>query len=446
MAVKVRFAPSPTGFLHIGNVRTALLNWLLARSQNGCFLLRMDDTDTVRSTVEFANGIREDLQWLGMTWDEEASQLTRLDRYEDVGQKLLDEGLLYACYETPEELDYKRRRQRSRGLPPIYDREGETLTTEQIAAFEAEGRKPHLRFKMSDKEIAWDDMARGHQSYQGAKLSDPVVRRADGSWLYMLPSVIDDIDLGVTHVLRGEDHVTNTAVQMQMFDALGAALPEFAHVPLITGPGGAGMSKREGTQAIRDFRAEGVEAAPLLSMLASLGTSDAADPMADAAQLAANFDVTSYGRSQPQFDPAELFAISARYLHGLDFAKAQPRLQAMGLCGATEAFWLAVRANLQKFSDAQQWWDVINSEITPVIEDAEFAAEAAALLPAEPWDETTWSALTSAVKAKTGRKGKSLFHPLRMALTGLENGPELKVLLPMIGRERALARLSNKTA
>ncbi len=446
MAMKVRFAPSPTGFLHIGNVRTALLNWLLAKSQGGQFLLRMDDTDLERSTQEYADSIREDLTWLGMTWDEEERQACRLDRYDEVGKQLEERGLLYACYETPEELEYKRRRQRARGLPPIYDREGERLTAEQKAAFEAEGRKPHWRFKLHDAEIAWDDMARGRQSYQGSNLSDPVVRRADGSWLYMLPSVIDDIDFGITHVLRGEDHVTNTAVQMQMFEALGAPMPAFAHVPLITGPGGQGMSKRLGTQSIRDFRAEGVEATPLLSMMASLGTSDAPDPLADLATLAERFDVTAYGRSQPQFDPADLRMLSARYLHGLPFEKAEPRLKAMGLDAADEAFWNAVCANLFVFADVQQWWDVIHAPIDPVIEDADVTKAALAALPAEPWDETTWGVLTKAVKEQTGKKGKGLFHPLRLALTGRENGPELKVLLPMIGRARAEARLAGQKA
>lgn len=444
--MKVRFAPSPTGYLHIGNARTALINWLFAKAAGGGFLLRMDDTDAERSTDAFARGIREDLAWLGLDWDEEASQAARLGRYAEVGAALIAAGRLYACYETPEELEYKRRRQRARGLPPVYDREGLALTEARKAAFEAEGRAPHWRFRLDRAETAWDDLVRGHQAYHGGHLSDPVVRRADGTWLYMLPSVIDDVDLGVTHVIRGEDHVTNTAVQIQMFEAMGAPVPTFGHVPLITGPGGEGMSKREGSQAVRDFRADGIEPAPMLAMLACLGTAEAADPHADLATLVARFDIRHFGRSQPQFDPAELSALNARYLHGLDFAQARAGLAAAGLEAADEAFWLAVRANLGRFADAREWWAVIHAPIAPSIEDAEVCAAAAAALPPEPWNEATWSALAEAAKAATGKKGRALFHPLRLALTGRENGPELKVLLPMIGRARALARLSGETA
>ncbi len=444
--MKVRFAPSPTGYLHIGNARTALINWLFARAHGGQFLLRLDDTDAERSTAAYAQAIRDDLAWMGLTWDEEKSQIARLSRHAEVSDALAASGRLYACYETPEELDYKRRRQRARGLPPVYDREGLSLSAADKARFAAEGRTPHWRFLLKHEETAWDDLVRGPQSYHGAHLSDPVVRRADGSWLYMLPSVIDDVDFAVTHVLRGEDHVTNTAVQIQMFAAMNAPPPAFGHVPLITGPGGEGLSKRDGAQAVRDFRAEGIEPAPMLAMLASLGTAEAADPTADAARLVAAFDVRHFGRSQPQFDPAELTALNARYLHGLDFAAVRARLDEIGLADADAAFWLAVRANLTRLSDAQVWWRVIHLPLTPLIEDAEVAAAAAAALPPEPWDETTWAALTGAVKAATGRKGRALFHPLRLALTGRENGPELKVLLPMIGRDRALARLSGRTA
>lgn len=444
--MKVRFAPSPTGYLHIGNARTALINWLFARAHGGSFLLRLDDTDAERSTDEYARGIREDLAWMGLSWDEEKSQIARLSRYAEVGEGLIAAGRLYACYETPEELDYKRRRQRARGLPPVYDREGLSLSDADRARFAAEGRKPHWRFRLDHQDTAWNDLVRGPQSYHGAHLSDPVVRRADGTWLYMLPSVIDDVDFGITHVLRGEDHVTNTAVQIQMFVALAAAVPAFGHLPLITGPGGEGLSKRDGAQAVRDFRAEGVEAAPMLAMLASLGTAEAPDPAADLAALVERFDIRHFGRAQPQFDPAELAAVNARHLHGLPFSAARVRLAETGLPDADQAFWLAVRANLTRMSDAQVWWKVIHEPLVPLIEDAEVAAAAVRLLPPEPWDETTWMDLADAVRRETGRKGRSLFHPLRLALTGRENGPELKVLLPMIGRERAYARLSGRTA
>ena len=446
MALKVRFAPSPTGHLHLGNVRTALVNWLFARHAGGTFLLRMDDTDVERCTEAFTRGIREDLVWLGLTWDEEKAQSARFARYDAAAERLIEAGRLYACYETPEELEYKRRRQRARGLPPVYDREGLTLSADQKAAYEAEGRRPHWRFTLRHRETSWDDLVRGHQSYHGGHLSDPVVRRADGTWLYLLPSAIDDGDFGVTHVIRGEDHVTNTAVQIQMLQALEMPVPVFAHLPLMTGPGGEGLSKRMGSKAVRDFRADGIEPQPLLAMLAALGTSEAPDPARGLDDLARDFDIARFGRAQPQFDPAELALLNGRYLHGLDFAAARPHLEALGLAGADEAFWCAVRPNLSRFADARTWWTVVEGPQAPVIEDSALAAAAAGLLPPEPWNEATWTAWTADLAAETGKRGRALFHPLRLALTGRETGPELKALLPLIGRMRARARLCGETA
>ncbi len=446
MTVLVRFAPSPTGLLHVGNARVALINWLFAKAHGGYFLLRYDDTDLERSRMEYVEAIAQDLSWLGLAWDKKAFQSQRLDRYAAAAEKLKADGRLYACYETPEELDYKRKRQLARKLPPIYDRAGLRLTDEQRKAFEAEGRKPHWRFKMDHKVVQWDDLVRGASHVDCASLSDPVLIRADGSFLYTLPSVVDDIDFAVSHIIRGEDHVTNSAPQIQLFQALGAEAPQFAHLPLMTDITGAGLSKRLGSQSLRDWREQGVEAMALNSLLAKLGTSDAIEARASLDQLVDEFDITHFSRATPKFDPAELGHLNARLLHALSFDAVRPRLEGMGLGAVTPALWQAVHGNLSSLEEVGQWAEVVNGAVTPVIEDAAFTAAAADLLPPEPWDAGTWGLLTSAVKAATGRKGRELFHPLRLALTGRENGPELKNLLPLIGRDKAARRLRGETA
>ena len=441
----VRFAPSPTGYLHIGNARPALFNWLYARRNSGRFLLRYDDTDLARSKPEFADAIAGDLGWLGITPDLVIHQSERLPIYDAAADRLRAAGRLYPCFETADELDRRRKRQLARGLPPIYDRAALKLTAEQRAALEAEGRKPHWRFLLEAREVAWDDLVRGTSHVDCASLSDPVLVREDGSYLYTLPSVVDDIETGVTHVIRGEDHVTNTAVQIQIFEALGAALPAFGHHNLLTTASGEGLSKRLGHLSLRGLRDSGVEALAVAALAVLVGSSDAVRPVSSLDELAGLVELAHVSRAPAKFDEHELEALSARTLHQLPFDAVSDRLEALGIA-AGEPFWLAVRGNLAKLSEAEAWWQVVRGPIVPVIADAGFAASATALLPAEPFDATTWKSWTQAVGAATGAKGKALFMPLRQALTGLDHGPELAALLPLIGRDKALKRLAGEAA
>ena len=445
MAVTVRFAPSPTGRIHAGNIRTALINFLFARKTGGNLIFRLDDTDRDRSTEEFAHGIREDLAWLGIDYAKEVRQSDRFARYAEAVEKLKAAGRLYPAYETPEELELKRKRQLSRGKPPVYDRAALKLTPEDRARLEAEGRKPHWRFKLETRDVAWDDLVRGRQHVDAASLSDPVLVRADGSYLYTLPSVVDDIDLGITHVIRGEDHVVNTAPQIQIFEALGAASPAFGHHSLLVNASGQALSKRDRSISIQGMREEGVEALAVASYCATIGTSDPVAPHVDLDELVKAFDFAKLSRAPARFDPAELRALNAKLLHMLPYAAVAGRLKAMGV-GGGEAFWETVRGNLAVLGDAKSWWEVVTGPLQPVIADAKFCAEASVLLPPEPWDESTWERWSTDIKQATGAKGKALFQPLRLALTAREHGPELKHLLPLIGRERALARLAGKTA
>jgi glutamyl-tRNA synthetase len=445
MSVTVRFAPSPTGRLHAGNIRTALFNFLFARKADGRLILRLDDTDRDRSTAEFARGIEEDLSWLGVEWAKKVRQSDRFDRYAEAVAKLKASGRLYPAYETQEELELKRKRQLARGRPPVYDRAALKLTAEEKAKLEAEGRKPHWRFRLEQRDVVWEDLVRGRQHVDAASLSDPVLVREDGSYLYTLPSVVDDIDLGISHVIRGEDHVANTAPQIQLFEALGAQPPAFGHHSLLVGADGQALSKRDRSLAIEGLRAEGIEPLAVASYVAMLGTSDAVAPHASLDDLVPGFDFSKLSRAPSRFDPHELRLLNARLLHMLPFGAVADRLRAMGVAG-DETFWQAVKGNLAVLADAKLWWEVVSGALQPVIEDAKLCREAAALLPPEPWDETTWSTWSSAVKQATGAKGKALFQPLRLALTGREHGPELKHLLPLLGRARAAARLEGKRA
>ena len=445
MSVTVRFAPSPTGRLHAGNIRTALFNSLFARARGGSLILRLDDTDRERSTEEFAAGIREDLAWLGLGWDIEVRQSDRSALYARAAEHLKRKGRLYPAYETPEELELKRKRQLARGKPPIYDRAALKLTAEDRARLEAEGRKPHWRFLLESRDVVWDDLVRGRQHVDAASLSDPVLVREDGTYLYTLPSVADDIDLGITHVIRGEDHVANTAPQIQLFEALEANPPSFGHHSLLVGADGQALSKRDRSLAIEGLRAEGIEAMAVASYVATLGTSDAVAPHASLDALVSGFDLAKLSRAPARFDPNELRLLNARLLHALPFGAVADRLRALGVEGG-EAFWEAVRGNLAVLTDAKFWWRVVQGPLEPVIADHDLCRKAAELLPPEPWDGDVWTAWSQAVKAATGAKGKALFGPLRLALTGREDGPELKQLLPLIGRGRAAARLEGKTA
>jgi glutamyl-tRNA synthetase len=432
----VRFAPSPTGRIHIGNARTAILNWLFARKTGGRFLLRFDDTDTGRSKTEYAEGIAADLDWLGIKPDQVEHQSMRVDAYRAAVDRLIAAGRFYPAYETPDELDRRRKRQLARHRPPVYDRAALALTAEERAGLEAEGRKPHWRFKLDHRTVTWNDLIRGPQHIDTATLSDPVLVREDGSFLYTLTSVVDDIDLGITHVIRGEDHVVNTAVQIELFEALGGRVPDFAHHSLLIGADGQGLSKRLGSLSITSLRESGLEAMAVVSHAALLGTSDSIHPCLDYSELIEGFDLAKLSRAPARFDEAELRGLNARLLHKTPYAAVRDRLG-----GLSEDFWLAVRGNLAVFDDIKAWKTIVYGDIPETPRD-DFIREAAAALPPEPWDSTTWKTWTDVLKARTGRKGKDLFMPLRLALTGLDHGPELAALLPLIGRVRALRRLS----
>jgi len=445
MSVTVRFAPSPTGRLHAGNIRTALLNWMFAQQRGGRLLLRLDDTDRERSTDEFADGIREDLTWLGLAWDREVKQSDRFAIYDAAVEKLKASGRLYPAYETQDELELKRKRQLARGRPPVYDRAALKLTDADREKLESAGQTPHWRFKLETRDVVWNDLIRGEQHVDAASLSDPVLVRADGSYLYTLPSVVDDIDLGITHVVRGEDHVANTAPQIQLFGALGAEPPAFGHHNLLVGPEGQALSKRDRALSIQGMREEGLEPLAVASYSAVIGSSDTVAPHPSLHELVVRFAFGKMSRAPARFDIAELRALNAKLLHALPYEAVAPRLHDMGIKDG-EAFWRAVRSNLAVLSDAGAWWLVVKGPLQPVIADAALCEQAAALLPPEPWDKSTWERWAADVKEAASIKGKALFQPLRLALTGREHGPELKLLLPLIGREHALARLEGKTA
>lgn len=443
MTVIARFAPSPTGRLHVGNIRTALHNWLWARKQGGHFLLRLDDTDSDRSREEHVEAIRADLAWLGMDIDGEERQSARFDLYEAAFERLRAAGRVYPCYETPQELELKRKIQLGRGKPPVYDRAALDLTDQQITDFESEGRTPHWRFKLDhDTPIAWDDLIRGPQHFAPVLLSDPVIRREDGSWLYMLPSAVDDAEMGVTHVVRGEDHVTNTGLQLQMFEAMGVNPPAFAHEALLVGSEGK-LSKRLGSLGVETFREEGIEPMAVVALLARIGTSDPVEPFTDAAPLIESFDFARFGRAPARFDSEELQTLNAKILHQLEYDAVSDRLpEGMGADG-----WEAIRPNLATVGEAADWWHVVEGPVDSVVFDAEtetFLDQAAEIAATLDWSNAVWKSLTGALKEQSGRKGKELFLPLRQALTGRDHGPEMAALLPLIGKDRAIARLQRR--
>ena len=440
MAIVTRFAPSPTGRLHVGNIRAALHNWMYARAHGGRFVLRIDDTDAERSEERFVTAIREDLAWLGLLPDAEARQSERFGLYEARFEELRAAGRIYPAYETSQELDLKRKIQLGRGLPPVYDRAALQLSDVDRARLEDEGVRPHWRFRLDDDAVVeWDDLVRGHQRFDPKTMSDPVIRRADGSWLYMLPSVIDDVDLGISHVMRGEDHVANTALQIQMFAAMGSTPPRFAHAALLTGSEGK-LSKRLGSLGVDQLREAGIEPQAIRALLARLGTSDPVEPVADMAPLLDTFDFGRFGRAPARFDETELAQLNARIVHQLSFEAVRDRLPD----GVTAEVWEAVRPNLSTVAEVQDWWQVIEGPIAPAQfsdEDRDYLTVAAQAAEAVDWTAEPWQQLTSALKATTGRKGKALFLPLRRALTGRDHGPDMAALLPLIGRDRALARM-----
>ncbi|MES0808294.1 glutamate--tRNA ligase [Roseibium sp. SCPC15] len=452
MTVTVRFAPSPTGHIHIGNSRPALYNWLFAQKSGGRFILRFDDTDLERSKQEFAESIERDLRWLGIEPDVIERQSARVASYDAAAQKLKDAGLLYPCYETPEELERRRSRQRALGRPPVYDRAGLKQTAEERAAFEAEGRKAHWRFVLPNHDgdpfetkrtdVTWTDLCRGDQAVDLASLSDPVLIRADGTYLYTLPSIVDDIDMGVSHVIRGEDHVANTGVQIAIFEALGATAPIFGHHNLLTTRDGEGLSKRKGALSIGSLREAGLEPMSVASLAVLTGTSQAVEPMPTMAALIEKFDLTSVSKSSAKFDPEELKTLNARLVHDLSFDAVQERLEEQGITAGAE-FWETVRGNCETVTDANGYWQVIAGPVEGRIEDEdrEFVLKARNFLPDGDVTTETWGAWTSALKSETGRKGRGLFMPLRRVLTGMDHGPDMKAMLPLIGRQKILDRL-----
>lgn len=447
MTPVLRFAPSPTGLLHIGNIRTALANWLFARKHGGRFILRMDDTDTERSKAEYAYAILEDMKWLGMDHDSLHHQSDRSASYEAAAEALKKKDRLYPCYETPEELNFKRKQQLARGQPPIYDRAALQLSEADRAKYEASGRNPHWRLKLEPKDVEWQDQIHGTVHFDGDKLSDPVLIREDGKPIYTLSTIVDDIELGITHIFRGDDHIANTAVQIQLIEALGVDSSKFTfgHMPLLTDHNGKSLSKRLGSLSIQQLRQDGVEAMAINCHLASLGTSESVHITHDMQTLIRHFDPTHISRSSPKFVAEELMHTNEKLLHLLPFAIVKDRLKDMHI-DMDESTWDVLKGNLHLFADIKHLWQICTGSISPVIEEPDFTNQAASSLPAAPWDENTWRNWTNQLKQETGRKGKELYMPLRKALTGMGHGPEMMYLLPIIGYERAKARLQGKVA
>ena len=435
-----RFAPTPTGYIHVGNLRTALFNYLITRKAGGTFILRIDDTDPERSKEEYVDGIKQDLAWLGIHWDKVERQSERLDRYVDAADKLRDMGRFYEAFETPTELDLKRKKLLNMGKPPVYDRSALALSDDEKAAMRAERGNGVWRFKLDQERIDWADGILGDISIDASSVSDPVLIRGDGQFLYTLASVVDDTDMGVTNVVRGSDHVTNTATQIQMIRALGFEPPEFAHHSLLTGPQGEGLSKRLGTLALRDLREQGVQPMALLSHMARLGSSDPFEMRSSMDELIEGFDVTRFGAAPTKFDVEDLFPLTARYLHGRELDVVADKIAEIGVpADLAENFWNVTRENITTLNDLQGWWELYRDGAEPLIddEDREFIAEALALLPEVPFTKDTWKAWTDEVKAATGRKGKGLFMPLRKALTGQERGPDMSDVMPLLQTIRA---------
>jgi len=443
IAPTVRFAPSPTGRIHIGNARTAVFNWLFVLKNSGRFVLRFDDTDRDRSTLQFERDIASDLAWLGIVPDLMVRQSERFDLYRQAADRLKEIHRLYPCYETQQELELRRKRQLARGAPPVYDRSALQLTDAERRQLEAQGRRPHWRFLLESRKVGWTDLIRGPQEIDTGTLSDPVLIREDGSYLYTLPSVADDIDLAITHVIRGEDHVVNTAVQIQLFEALGAGPPQFAHHSLLIGADGQGLSKRLGSLSIAGMRERGIEAMAVASVAALIGTSESVHPVAGYEALLQGFDLTHVSRAPARFDEEELRNLNSKLVHELPYEAVRARLKALDADGGPR-FWQVVRGNLATLNDAQHWHEVIYGAIDPVVVDQDFLDAARRLLPPEPWDDSTWTEWTGRLKEETGRRGKALYHPLRLALTANEAGPELAALLPLIGRNRVARRLAGE--
>jgi glutamyl-tRNA synthetase len=449
----VRFAPSPTGNIHIGNARTALINWIFAKKHGGKFILRFDDTDLARSRSEYADNIAKDLKWLSILPDRIERQSQRMDSYREITDQLISRGKLYPCYETPDELDRKRKRLAARGLPPIYDRAAMKLSDEEKAALEQAGRKPHWRFllpnyannpfELQKTETGWRDLVRGQQTVDLASLSDPVLVREDGSWLYTLPSIVDDMEMGVTHIIRGDDHVTNTGVQIAIFETLGHQPPQFGHHNLLTTASGEGLSKRLGSLSLHSLAGDCYEPMAVASLAVLIGGAGSVEPIPDMQSLIERFEIGNISMSPAKFDLSELDSLNRKLVHAMSWNAVSHRFDDHAFDGRGEEFWNVIRENITRVCEAEDWWNnLINAEPVITPENREFVSLAQDLLPPEPWDVNTWPVWTAALKEKTGRKGRTLFMPLRLAITGMDKGPDMAALLPLIGREKTLARLS----
>ncbi|MGE4326520.1 MAG: glutamate--tRNA ligase [Pseudodonghicola sp.] len=440
--ITTRFAPSPTGYIHVGNLRTALMNYMIARKAGGTFILRIDDTDQERSKQEYIDGIQRDLEWLGIGWDRMEYQSKRLDRYRDAADKLREMGRFYEAFETPTELDLKRKKQLNMGKPPVYDRAALELSEAEKDKLRAERGNGVWRFLLDRERIDWEDGILGPISIDAASVSDPVLIRGDGQILYTLASVVDDIEMGVTNIVRGADHVTNTATQIQIIKALGGTPPAFAHHSLLTGPQGEALSKRLGALSLRDLRDQGIKPMALLSLMARLGSSDPVELRSSMDELIEGFDISHFGAAPTKFDVNDLFPLTAHHLQSLPLEAVRDEIDALGVPDdLAEPFWLMARDNITTLKDLDGWWTLCRDGAEPLIddEDKDFIAEAMALLPEPPFTAETWGEWTAQVKAATGRKGRGLFMPLRKALTGMNHGPEMAVLMPLLQKVRAKA-------
>ena len=441
--VKVRFAPSPTGFLHIGNFRTALVNFLFARKEKGHFMLRIDDTDHERSSLEFEKAIIEDLSWMNFKWDSLEKQSNRLKRYDEALETLLDKKRAYACYETAEELSLKRKAQLSSGKPPVYDRSSLRLSDSDVADLKSKGKKPHYRFLLDHTEVIWNDLIKGGSKYHMSSLSDPVILREDGRVIYTLASVVDDIDFDITHILRGEDHMTNSAAQIQLFEALGSAAPNLGHLSLLTDISGAGLSKRLGSLSLKDLRNEGIHPMAISSLLSKVGTSDPVEIKKEIETIILYFDINKFGKSKSKFDKNELSILNSKIYQLIDFEEINEDLKKMNI-SITKEFWNLIRGNIALLKNVKDWWDICFGIIDSIIENQDFLDSALEALPKDQFNEKTWSTWTQKLSQKTGKKGKELYMPLRLCLTGQNKGPEMADLILMMGRDKVIKRLSNQ--
>ena len=442
--IKVRFAPSPTGYLHIGNFRTALVNFLFSRKQNGHFMLRIDDTDEERSSLEYENGIKEDLKWMGINWDSIEKQSSRLSNYDKAFEILLDKKRAYPCFETGDELSLKRKSQLSSGKPPIYDRSALRLSDSDIASLKSEGKRPHYRFLLKHSDVIWHDLIKGESKYNMSNLSDPVIIREDGRVIYTLASVVDDIDFEVTDILRGEDHTTNSAAQIQLFEALGSLAPRLGHLSLLTDISGSGLSKRLGSLSLRDLKKEGFQPLAIASLLSRIGTSDSTEISTELNEIITNFDINKFGKSKPKFDKVELSALNSKFFQLIDFENIFDDLKKINI-HITKEFWYLIRGNINTLNDVNFWWNIVYGNIKTIKDSEEFTNLAIKTLPKKDFDKNTWSTWTSLIMKESGRKGKDLFKPLRLCLTGQSNGPEMASLVFIMGRDKVIERLSNKS-